>query len=39
MKRSSENWDFRFSDDLFDWWERLRRDTAKMLEMFVQSVR
>ena|GEM_PF-2095506 len=22
MKRSSENWDFRFSDDLFDWWER-----------------
>lgn len=22
MKRSSENWDFWFSDDLFDWWER-----------------
>jgi len=34
MKRSSENGNFRFSDDLFDWWEPRQIKQIRLIHLF-----
>ena len=34
MKRSSENWDFWFSDDLFDWQEPRQIKQIRLIHLF-----